>query len=263
MIAKLKIASPKRRRVIIIAAVTLVAVLIGAYAFWSVNTWGAYKTSYADWQKELRTSVDAAIALPVTTSSERTKKLSAFKNISTEIDSAKQSLCRLPTMIGWQRVIGTLHEREEACNQVVGRAGAFGEKMKATVGYLESEQALASAIAAMVAASNDKLTEATWGSQVSIWQDGGKVIAKVALPTATFKPIKADAIEKAKAVELAWQELIVAHEAKDKAKYVEAQGKLAAAYDGLAGVATASGQVLSTLATSLQTAYAETFNSHT
>lgn len=263
MLANLKIASSNRRRVIIIASVTLLALLAGVYTFWSMNTWSTYKTSYGDWQKELKTDIDAALTLPMTSASERTKKLSAFKDVSTEIDMAKLSLCRLPGMIGWQRVIGTLHESEDTCNRTVSEAAAFGEKMQITVNYLESERALAAAIAKTVAASNDKVTEATWDAQVSIWQDGGKEIAKIPLTIATFKSVKADALEKVKVVEVAWQELIAAHGAKDKTKYIEAQAKLATAYDGLAEIATISNKELSSLAASLQAAYGETFKSRT
>jgi hypothetical protein len=257
-LSKLKRVNRTPRRLIVTVAIALGMVLIAAYASWSVNTWGSYKTTYENWQKGLRTSVDTAMALPETTAKERAAKLTAFKAISSTITSAQDSLCHTPVIITWQHVIVSLRQREEACAQTIGKANSFGKSMELTTSYLESEQAVAAIIEKALAASQDKLTEATWGSQAAIWQDADKNMGKVSSGVA-FAPVKAGAFEKIKVLESAWQELLAAHTAKDKAKYTEAQSKLVVAYGALASLSTVGTEQLAPLTLSLQSAYSQLF----
>ncbi|MDN5274103.1 MAG: hypothetical protein JWP06_4 [Candidatus Saccharibacteria bacterium] len=257
---KLRHISPKRRRTLTITAISgLFVVLVAVYTFWSMNTWSSYKTTYESWQKELQVSVDAAMALPGTTSAERAKKLTAFKNVSGTITSAQQSLCHTPVIIAWQHVIVGLRQHEEACAQTISKADTFGKKMQMTTSYLESEQTVAMTIEKTLAASQDKVTEATWNSQVTTWQDADKAIGKMS-SGATFAPVKASALEKVKVLESTWQELLAAHAAKDKTKYTEAQSNLTIAYAALGSLSTVSAGQLAPLTTALQSAYAQLFS---
>lgn len=254
--------TPKRRRVlIIVASVAALMLLLVGYSLWSMTTWNAYRTSYENWQKELRTGVDAAIVLPVTTSAERAKKKTAFKDTSNKINSAQQSLCQVSGIVAWQHAVGDFRQREEACRQIVGQADTFGKKIQETTIYLEHEQTLAAAIAAALKTSEGKVTEATWGSQVETWQTAEKTITKIPSPEALFIPVKTSALEKIKAIETAWGEVIAAHTAKDKAKYTEAQAKLATAYEALPSLAATSTQQLTVVTQSLQLAYVQLFGS--
>lgn len=249
-----------RRRMLIIGG-AIVVLLIAGYGFWSMNTWNTYKTSYENWQKDLRKDVDGAIALPVSTQAERAKKKTAFKNVSNEIISAQRSLCSVSGMIAWQHVIGTLREREEACARIIVQASTFGEKMQQVTTYLEYEQTLTKALATAISTSSDKVTESTWGAQTTIWRDAEKAITKIPTSEALFQPVRTGAIDKVKAIEFAWGELIAAHTAKDKAKYTEAQAKLAVAYEALPSLANTSSQQFKNVTESLQKAYAELFKS--
>jgi hypothetical protein len=259
ILSKLKQMSPKRRRMMIVSIGGLLVVLVALYTLWSMSIWNTYRTTYENWQKELRTNVDMAMALPGTTAKERAKKLTAFEGVSRAVSSAQQSLCSTPVVITWQHIIVSLRQREEACAQTVSKADAFGKKMQTTTSYLEDEQAVATTIEKALVASEGKVTEATWGSQVTTWQDADKVIGKISSSVA-FAPVKASALEKLKVLESTWQELIAAHAAKDKAKYTEAQGKLTTAYEALASLSTVSTEQLTPLTTSLQSAYSQLFN---
>jgi hypothetical protein len=256
-----RMAPRRRRRIIIIASVVLVALLVAIYAFWSMNIWNSYKTTYESWHKELRTSINSTMALPAATPAERAKKVTAFQGTSSKIDTAKQSLCRTPGLITWQHAIYNLRQREEACTQIIGEADMFGKKMQATTNYLKSEQALASAIATALAASEGKVTEETWGSQVATWQDASKAIAKISSAESLFVPLKTSATEKVTSIQTAWQDVIAAHTAKDKAKYSEAQTKLIAAYAALSSISTVNAEQLSKLTTPLESAYADLLSS--
>lgn len=254
----LKRLSSKHRRIILIMAVVSGVVLIGGgYIFWSINTWNTYKTSYEGWQNELRIEADKAMNLSSATPSERTKKKNAFKDVSAKINSVRGSLCNVSAGAAWQRFVGELRQREESCARVVDRASVFGDKTKQVIAYLEHEQALAATISAAISASADKVTETTWSSQVSIWQNAGNVITKMSVSETSFKVVKTAALDKIKAIESAWQAVIAAHEAKDKAKYVEAQTALATAYAGLSELVNVGAQQFSAVADSLQSTYAE------
>jgi hypothetical protein len=252
-----------RRKLIIMTTIGLVVLVIAGYAFWSMNTWSAYKTSYENWRKDLRTGINMAVALPVSSTSERSKKMTAFKSISKKIVEAQGSLCRPQPLIAWQHAIDTLRQSEEDCNRIIAGAEAFGKKMQATTTYLEKEQALAAALANARTTSGDTATEATWESQITTWQDAGKKIAKISSRETSFDKVKVSATDKVKSIESAWQELIAAHKAKDKTKYLEAQAKLATTYEALASLSTESAEQLTALANSLQTAHSQLFGSNT
>jgi hypothetical protein len=249
-----------RRATIIVASAVLAVLLITAYGLWSINTWSSYRTTYQNWQKELRASVDAAVTLPVTTSAERAKKMTAFKGVTDKIDTAKPSLCHIPSVIAWQRIISDLRQREDACSHVIGEADLFNKKMQATVNYLKSEQALVTIIQAALATYKEKVTEETWSSQMAVWKDASAAVAKISSTEPAFTPVKTEAVEKIRLVGAAWQDLISAHAAKDKTKYNEAQSKLVEAYAALHSVSTTSTEQLAKLATSLQLAYQQLFN---
>lgn len=256
---KLKQMSPKRRRFIIIAlASSLVVILIAGYGLWSMNAWNAYKTTYENWQKDLRTTVDTAMALPAKTAEERAKKLASFKEVTSKISSAQQSLCQTPALIAWQNALGDLHARQETCRGIITRADTFGKKMQATVSYLQSEQSVATAVSKTLTDSASKVTESTWGSQVDTWKQAYDTVAKIPSES-SFAPIKTSTLDKLKGLETAWAELIAAHTAKDKTKYTEAQSKLVTAYTALSSLPAMSTEQLMKLTGSLQAAYAQTF----
>jgi hypothetical protein len=258
-----RIGSTHKRKIIVITSIVIVVLAIAAYALWSVNVWSVYKTSYENWQKELKTSINAAIALPGKTPAERSKKRVAFKDVSDKISAAQESLCRTPSLVTWQHAISSLREREEACGQVLGGAETFGKKMQTTITYLDNEQALATALATAITASEGKVTEDTWGSQTGTWLSASKAITGISSTDTSFKVVKTSALEKVASIQAAWSDLITAHSAKDKAKYLEAQGKLAVAYEALPSLSTTSAEQLTGLATSLQTSYSQVFGSNT
>lgn len=241
--------------VFVVISVTVIG-LIGTYSFWSLKTWEAYRLSYGAWQKELRTDTDTAVTLPTANQAQRSQKTAALEGISSDIIAAKRSLCAIHVMVRWQVIIIALKEREDTCHRVVETASSLGEKIQTTTKYLENEQVL---VGIITAASNSQAstTEATWQSQVETWGIAVEAIKKMSVEPA-FIPVKDGTLSATQSVATAWQNIVVAHKAKDKAKYVEAQTRLADAYDALRGVVSHSHE-FTKLADSLQAAYGETF----
>ena len=199
------------------------------------------------------------LALPATTHAERSGKMSALKNVSNNIVSAKKSLCSVSSLVSWQQFLTPLKAQKEACDHIIKTADAFGDKIQATVSYIENEQALMKIITASTG-SQDKITEAVWDTQTTTWQGATDSLKKLSVQT-SFAPVKDSAITDAQAIEAAWQGLIAAHKAKDKTKYLEAQAQLAQAYGALGAIAAQSTQQFLSVANSLQTAYKDAFSS--
>jgi hypothetical protein len=107
------------------------------------------------------------------------------------------------------------------------------------------------------------VTEDTWGSQTGTWLSAGKAITKISSTDTAFKTVRTSALEKVASIQAAWSDLIVAHTAKDKTKYLEAQGRLATAYESLPSLSEQSAKQLTVLADSLQTSYSQAFSSTT
>jgi hypothetical protein len=253
-----QISSKHRRFLAIIAAVILVVLLIGVYIFWSMNTWGSYKSSYEDWQKDFHTRVDRAITLPVATQPERASKMTALQDISNTVGAGKQSLCTVSPVIEWQHVVGSLKEQEVACQEIIKNADELNGKLRAVTQFLKNEQVLAAILTTAAKDTEGKTTEASWAGQLTAWKTASEVVAGMASEV-SFTPVKAAALEKIQSIESAWQELLTAHQAKDKSKYIEAQVRLGEAYNALPSVQTVGATQLAGLTSLLETEYREVF----
>jgi hypothetical protein len=248
----------RHRRAVIITSICIVLLaLIAGYAVWSTNTWKEYKVAREKWQSSLQKSVDTALALPATNHEERSRKMTKFKSVSSDITSAKESLCTISSLLSWQLFIDGIKKEKQACDQQIETADAFSLKMQKTITYLENEQYLTKLVISSVA-SQDKLTEASWDSQPATWQVTVDAVKKMSVE-AEFTPVKNNAVELTQSIQSAWKAVIDAHKAKDKSKYLEAQAKLVQSYDVLPQLAAKSTQQFETIARALQTAYQKAF----
>lgn len=241
---------------VVIAIIAAVVLLVGAYALWSKHTWDEYETRYEGWHIALRDQVNATLALPTTTDKERLTKLTALKKTSDTIMSSKTSLCNANILVNWQQFIEMLRMRWHECQKTVTTSVTFNQKMQATITYLEYEQALAKVIGEIP--SKSELTEADWGAQADTWHNAVVRIEK--LPSNTdFAPTKQIARETVLKIDAAWKEVLAAHTAKDKARYLKAQGQLADAYNSLENIAVVGAKQFKIILGPLQTAYKDAF----
>ncbi len=245
-----------KRSVIILSSSAIFILLVGGYALWSIHAWSGYKTTHETWHNTIKKDIHNALALSATNYDERSRKMSRLQHISTNITSAKSSLCDVSGLFSWQRIISSIKTEREACDRNVTTADMFNIKMRQTISYLESEQSLGKIIAPLMV--QDKITEASWDSQPASWQAAADTIKKMSVNT-TFAPVKTNAVDVTRSIQSAWQMLISAHKAKDKAKYLDAQSKLTQAYSGLPLLATKSTEHFNTIVKPLQDAYQRAF----
>jgi hypothetical protein len=239
------------RRGLFIIAITAV-VLTGAFVLWSKYTWDAYQTNYEGWRTSTLDQARTNLALPVTNDQERQAKFVALKKTSDSIAAAKKSLCTVNVLVGWQRFIDELHNREQKCQTILGNFATFGEKLKVATLHLEDEQTLARIISEAPAKS--ELAEADWADAAAGWHATvGKVDALAA--DASFTLTKQAARDATGKIDAAWQELLSAHTAKDKGKYLQAQSSLVQAYSTLGTVTDVDSVQLKALLDPLQSAY--------
>jgi hypothetical protein len=231
-----------RLTILIIAGVLVV---IGAYGVWSKVTWDDYALRYKNWQTQTKQQFDAALKLPVASDNDREEKLRALTSVSDKITDDKDSICALNALIGWQRFIQTLGDREKACQEARERLAGLGEDLNALVAYMADDQALAVIMKAL--AGKAELVEGEWAAQATTVHTSVDKIAKLKVQS-NFSPVKQKATEVATRIDTAWQAVLAAHSGKDKAKYTQAQTELIQAYGSLGAISDISARQVEGLA---------------
>jgi hypothetical protein len=218
--------------------ILLCILVIGTYILWSKQVWGQYTPTYVQWHQAIQANVSTAVALPATNAKEQDVVFAQFKDIMRQIDAKQSTLCTINPLIHWQQqVINSLKDMETTCQQKVAAIVMFKSQLKKVIDYNNDDQNLARILTAIPKA--DELADDTWVKQVEVWDGAVKATEKLAISD-NFKATRQLAVEQMTAIKTAWQEVIAAHQAKDKQKYITAQATLATAIDGLDEIAVAS-----------------------
>jgi len=228
--------------------------ILGGIIAWNILSWADYEQKYTSWHSQLRTKTDVALALPAKTPSDREKKRSSLGALGGIINEGK-SHCDRYKIIHWQQFIPQVKERIDACNQIRERSGRFAIDMNIVVGYLDAEQGITRVLAKGIAT---KLDEGVMKQQPQVWLGIEKEVGVLDIPE-RFVPVRQLAVVKAAAVREAWQLLVAANDAKDRAKYEEATDKLAAAYGAFGEITDLSEKTFVPLVASLEKSYQQAF----
>ena len=237
-----------RKAVIIYSVLTAVLLILGGYGLWSMHTWSQFETNYGSWDSNTKQQASSALTLPIKNDQDRQHKLVALKAVSNSVESAKDTLCKMNTFMQWQESMDSLKKKVDDCNKVINRQVAFGTRLQAITTYLENEQALAKIIAKNNAPT--ELAEGDWGAQPALWQATVKSVSDMPADT-TFASVKGVAVKQVSELEAAWRELLTAHQAKDKVRFIKAQSQLVQGYAALGEIALASSQQLQKLISQL------------
>jgi hypothetical protein len=243
----------RSKKYLIIASLVLAAFLVGGYILWSKQVWAQYTDIYVKWHQELNTEIKAVSGLPTTTVKEQDALLDRLDGMSQRISSQQAALCATTPLVQWQqRVISAYESAQNDCQKKMTAVVSFQKQLDSVIAYIKNDQELAKILATATPAG--ELADGVWGDQVSMWSKAIDSTGKLAV-SAAFKPTQQQALDRMTAVKVAWQELIAAHQLKDKAKYVEAQNTLGASYDGLNSIMVDSEKRLLVLSSSLNSAY--------
>jgi hypothetical protein len=218
------------RRWVIGLIVTLLLLFASIYIWWSVSSWSGYENRYATFRQTEKKELQAALDMKTDTKDQRAAKLSALATSVKKLPS-DDSLCGISSLIGWQRILaGELKKREEACYKVQSNLIALRGSLDKVVEYLESEHALAKLLA--VVPAGGEVSEAEWPKQAEAWTAVAKNIEGLQV-SGEFDTVKTTTKSAVSAIVAAWNEVLAAHQAKDKARYLKATAALYTAFDGL------------------------------
>ena len=242
-----------RSRWFIIGALVLLALgSIGAYIWWSQNSWSDYEKKYRSARQNIDAKLTQAFSLQSDTSDERQQKVTQLAGLSEEIEGINDSFCRQNVFIDWQGAFGEYKAHEESCKVVVASIGAFNDQLRSAVEYLKQEQALARQLGA--APAQAEVAEGDFEGQLAAWRSVYEGF-KNASASDDFDSIKQAALSGAEGIVKNGEEVIAAHQAKDKARYLKATQALAAAYDNLQAVVSTNTTRLAEVATRVKEAY--------
>lgn len=246
-----------RRHRIVAIIIASVIVLTAAYVLWSKYTWNEYEADYTAWRSSTHGQLDKALALPVKTAQERSGKFLALKDVSNTITTAQDSLCKVNAIVAWQQFIKPLGEQTADCNAMITAAGSLNESLKKAILYLENEKSLAD-ILDVVHGDKTELAEGDWNAQAAAWHMALEKTDKMMVSEA-FAPTKKVARDTIKSIDDAWQAVMAAHKAKDKAAYIKAQTLLVQTYGALGNILDSNTKQLKTLLDPLQAQYNAVF----
>jgi hypothetical protein len=235
-------------------ALSVLLILIGvvSYGLWSKQTWDAYQPTYTQRHQAIIADVTAITTAKATTDKERRDVLTSLKKLTEKIQTTDQTVCHTHPLIAWQvKISNELNAAQSSCAAMVSKVTRLEAPLKKVTTYTKNDNELAAILATVPQSS--ELADDAWDKQVSIWQDAGKAMEKLSV-SSEFTPVKQLATAKTLSVRDAWQAVIAAHQAKDKSKYLAAQGDLARALDALNEITVLSEKELQPLRTELEKA---------
>lgn len=237
-----------------IAGVAVVLFLGGAgvYIWWSQSAWGTYEKKYLSVRQDVDAKLTQAFSLQSDTPSERQRKIDQLASLTADIDETGDSFCRQNVLIGWQGAFGEYKAYKESCETTMATIRIFNDQLKSTINYLQQEQTFAKQLGAVPAQA--EVAEGDFEGQLTAWRSVYEGL-KSAGTSADFAPVKQAAIGATEGIVRNWEEVIAAHRAKDKARYVKATQTLAAAYDSWQTVASTGTTGVAEVAMKLKEAY--------
>jgi hypothetical protein len=234
----------------------VVGALIVAYGIWSFVFWNGYGTSAAMWRDAVKKDTDAALALPMASDAERSKKREAFDNVVRRITTEADRSCAVNALLAWQGVFPSLAERNSLCRGKADAIKVFAAKLAAVSAYEKAGKELGDGFAPLVKAGT--LSEKTWSSKSKAWQQHLTTL-KAQKVSGDFVAVHKVAVEKEQAVVDAWKVLLSSHAAKNVSKFADAKGKLNSAYGNLSEIGATSATQFKALSKELQSAYDTAF----
>ena len=224
----------------------------GVYIWWSQSSWDAYEKKYIGIRQEIDTKLTRTFSLQSDTSDERQQKINQLASLAADIEKIDDSFCRQNVLIGWQVAYGEHRTQEDSCKALLGGVRVFNDQLKPTVEYLQQEQFLAKQLS--TTPTQAEVSEGDYEGQLVAWREMHEKV-KNSSADANFEPVKQVAVDTIGGIVESWGEVIAAHQAKDKPRYLKATQALAAAYDSLQTISSTSSTRLAEVAARLKQAY--------
>lgn len=220
--------------------------------------WAQYTPAYMQWHQGVSSDIKKITSLPTTSDKEQAVVQERLLAITHRIKTEQGAVCSVNSLLAWQqKVVSEYNNARLACQKMATNTVAFQQRLSMVMSYISDDQSLAKIITKT--SPKGELTDETWANQVAVWNEAIAAAEKLAV-SSVFKPTKQQAIDRMAAVKLAWQDVIAAHLAKDKGKYVAAYDKLATSYDGLSEIAVVSEKNLADISGALNGEFVKALN---
>jgi DNA repair exonuclease SbcCD ATPase subunit len=234
----LRVSSSKRRLMLIVGGALLLVFLIIGYGLWSNATWGHYDKAYGSWSADAKQELSAVIQTKASNNQQRLDKISRIRETMQTMGQSAKTICRTNSLVEWQSFLDGLKKKEEDCRKHQDKITSFIQKLRPILTFLDDEQKVTKALDS-VPKNADQLDEKTWESQVTALQNVLKTVDKLSVDSEAL-PLKQATQATLKENIASWEELLVAHKAKDRARYENAQVRLVKSYSSYGGLATVS-----------------------
>lgn len=246
----LKLHRSRRWWAVVVISGILVLSLI-AYGIYSVLSWQSYQQRTASWQQSTKQTLEKILSLPVTSDTERSRKLAALKDVADQMQSSQSSVCNPARLTGWQLAIDGAQAARERCGAYSLKIDNVTKQLNTVTGYLEDEQ-MVMAVLEPALALPKVVSEKDWDQTATVW---GTVHATLSTTRSSkaFEPTKEQVTTVSLGIDTSWKELIAAHAKKDKTSFVAATAKLQKSYEAATSISTVNAAQLSTISTQLQT----------
>lgn len=230
---------------------------MGSYILWSKQIWAQFTPSYIQWHQSIKADIDRITALPISTNKEQDVVVARLTDVSNKINTEQRTVCTVNSLVQWQqKMVAVLNDAHVACQKMIASTAEFQKRLAIVIAYSKDDQVLAKIITSVP--QSGELADDSWEKQVTAWGDAMKAAEKMSVSDA-FKPMQQLAIKHMTATKAAWQEVIAAHQAKDKSKYLAAHSTLASAIDGFNEISVTSQQTFTKLSSELEAVSIDAF----
>ncbi|HEU5122259.1 MAG TPA: hypothetical protein VFT59_05445 [Candidatus Saccharimonadales bacterium] len=243
----------KKYRILLLTTVVLLLV-VSVYAAWSKVMWDSYQERTGRRAHEVKTKLDSALAMPGKNEEDRKKKLTALETAHRLMANGQE--CALNSLIDWQRLWGGLSRRVEECRKSKENLAALEAATEDVTSYLKNEQVLSDIL--NQAPRTPEVAEESWVAQVTAWNTVATQVSTMS-SSEVFKSTKQTASNVSNSIATAWDKLLKAHKAQDKAGYEEAHLQLVRSYGGLSAISDVAASQAEPLFRKFDEAYAGAF----
>lgn len=242
--------SLSRKRLIFLSVVTLLLIGLITYSVYSLLMWRSYKNKTVDLSRTWIEKLDKVLPVVSSNSNFQTK----VGNLREYIDGFEGfELCKTSSLTSWQRVISPVGSLIEQCQTEVAAINELVNKLNSVVSYLENEYALGDIFKNSTSLKSEQ-EEADWEASANIWKLVCTNIESLKVAD-EFIETKQTAKAAADGIYVAWQELLNAHKAEDRARFNGARSALVLSYDRLAEIQVVSEDRLNKLTDNLESTY--------
>lgn len=239
-----------------ISGVTIVALLICVYLWLSFHVWAQLDEKANSSYSVIGQKATAILAMSTKTTEDKIKKRTALVDLSTTIKQAKDD-CKVEPLYSWQQIISVNNDKMLSCKQLFDNPEKFANSLDEVTAHMKNAEQVAGIIS-KAAKAQDSVPEDEWAATQKQWADAEKSLSEMKIEK-SFSKTKKLAVDKVHAIQIAWQKIIVANQAQDRAQYEQATQSLTTAYGGVKDIADSSNESLEPLIENLDKAYRNAF----